>query len=173
MQVFDRYTDDIFIDYIDNLKVGDEVLVKCNGHEFVKYEIEEVDRNEIVTVDYVFDEEGFDERNNAEIMLPTTKTMHQWKVCEERKALTDRFLDACEDCDAGQLTDSDLCKMIEILPKYADYSKLDEIAAEDLHLVLDVFTEIVDPGRVVAANFADLNIITKIMESGCPSLNQE
>lgn len=172
MRVFEKYTDDIFVDYIDSLQVGDEVLVKRNGHEFIKCLIEDVN-GDIVTEEYVFDDDGADERNGAEIMLPTTKTMHQWKVCEERKLLTDRFMAACEAYEPDEMSLDDLGTLIPGLVKCADYSELQEINEDDLHTVLEVFIDIVDPSKVVTTNFTDLNILTKILESACPSLNRK
>jgi hypothetical protein len=169
MHLFDRYTEEIYHQYLDDLKVGDEVLVKCNGHEFVKLTVDGIGINdEIICPDYVFGDDGADENEGAEIMLPTTKTNHQWKVCEERKKLVDRFLDACDEYEIEDLKVEDFKTLIQVLSKSADFDRLKDIDIEDLMIVMEVFEEIVDPDAILRSDFAELNIITKILESACP-----
>ena len=94
MQLHEMYTDEIFEEYMDNLQKGDDVIVKQNGHEFVKMRVTSTGEDVVRCGGaYHFDLDGVGIKRPSNIMLPTKVTYRQWETCEYRKKLADQFDD--------------------------------------------------------------------------------
>ena len=92
MQLHDSYSDEIFEAYMDGLQKGDDVIVKQNGHEFVKMRVTSTG-DDVVRCGgaYHFDLDGVGIKRPSNIMLPTQVTFGQWETCEYRKKLANQF----------------------------------------------------------------------------------
>jgi len=92
MQLHEKYSDEIFMTYMDCLTAGDDVIVKQNGHEFVKMRITSTG-DDVVRCggSNQFDLDGNGLKKTANIMLPTRTTFRQWETCQLRKKLAAQF----------------------------------------------------------------------------------
>jgi hypothetical protein len=119
-----EYTPEGFREYLQYLKKGDVIIIKKDGHEFVKTTVTSTgDHPGVVRAikDVFSAEDGVSQRTAHRIMCPSKNVLHQWEVCIHRGTLADRADKAFSHEKCMKLIPEDLKELLRLIGVNEDW----------------------------------------------------